>query len=127
MRAPTISDTPGLGVDNLDPFWDPSFLTQDILPAALFDTNLLFIDTPPSIQRPQTGSFSWFSSRLPPLDGAGDDAEDTVEDNSHGEGITAARDVLWSTTGSSYGNFVLESKIIQTHFQVGARYRPGTS
>ncbi|RFU34681.1 hypothetical protein B7463_g1631, partial [Scytalidium lignicola] len=87
---------------DLDLNWDPIYMSQDILPATLFDTYFPFVDTQPTTLPPQTSNFSRFSSRLPPLDDIENDAEDDAEDEDLAEGTTSANAVPWSVTVAAY-------------------------
>lgn len=78
-------------------------MMEDMLPATLFDTNFSFVDTPPSVQPPQTSNFDEFSSRLPPLD----DIENDVEDDNQAKSTTAANTQPWSITGFVYESLCL--------------------
>ncbi|RDW64677.1 hypothetical protein BP6252_10328 [Coleophoma cylindrospora] len=99
-QALTMCDTVGLEMNDVGAFWDSNFMTQDMLPATLFDANLSFIDTTASIQPPQPSSFSRFSSRLPRLD----DPEDDAENDDPIVNVTEP----WSITGSCYERLCLE-------------------
>jgi hypothetical protein len=94
VQASTTCDTTEVDLSDLDLFWNPNFMEQDMLPSTLFDTNFPFIDTPPSVQPPRISSFSRFSSRLLPLE----DTEDDAEDGDQAEDITGVNAVPWSVT-----------------------------
>ncbi|EXJ77538.1 hypothetical protein A1O3_09765 [Capronia epimyces CBS 606.96] len=102
-------DTTDLGVGDPDLFWDPDFITHDMLPAMLFDTDMSLAD-PPLRSNPQpslTSSFSRFTSGLPSLDATAASTAD--EDPNHDDQAESTASlpgpVPWSITGLGYESF----------------------
>jgi hypothetical protein len=91
---------------NLGLFWGTNFMTQEMLPAKLLDTNFqsIAIDTPERSQPPLMSKSSQFSSRLPSLDDIQDDA---AQESDVAEGITGTDAEPWSITEADYKTFCL--------------------
>jgi hypothetical protein len=99
------------GVD-MDLFWNPDFMTQDMLPASIFDTDFSSFEAPTSTGPPQENTFAQFSSRLPTLDDTDEEDQDDVEDDARvceqDDGLRAGGNgEPWILNKSCYEGFCL--------------------
>jgi hypothetical protein len=92
--APTTCDYPGMALDEPDIFWDPHFLSQDMLPSMVFDSSFQFDSAPLSIEKSRLCNLSQFSSRLPCL-------EETEDNTGQPEECPKAAEP-WSISESCY-------------------------
>ncbi|KAE9362792.1 hypothetical protein N431DRAFT_424151 [Stipitochalara longipes BDJ] len=97
--APTIYGNVDIALSEPDIFWD-DFLSQDALPAMVFDNNFQFNYTPQFIEKSQLCNLSKFSSRLPSLD----ESEDNIDQP---EECTNGADP-WSISESCYERLCYE-------------------
>ena len=81
VQIPLPSDEVERDGNAMDLFWDPDFMTQDMLPASLFDTDFLSFEPSTRMEPPQKSSFARFSSRLPSLDDVEDGGQDDTVDS----------------------------------------------
>ncbi|PMD38704.1 hypothetical protein L207DRAFT_490347 [Hyaloscypha variabilis F] len=77
--AQTTYDYPGMALDEPDIFWDPHFLSQDMLPSMVFDSSFQFDSAPLSIEKSRLCNLSQFSSRLPCLEETEDNTDQLEE------------------------------------------------
>ncbi|KUJ20619.1 uncharacterized protein LY89DRAFT_666279 [Mollisia scopiformis] len=98
-------ETDGAGADML---WDPDFMIQDMLPAALFDIDFHNFEAP-STEPLQKSSFAQFSSRLPTLDDVENDDEGDARMCETDDRLRAgADDEPWILSKSCYEGFHLK-------------------
>jgi hypothetical protein len=81
VAMPTPSDEVEIDGTATDFLWDPDFMTQDMLPASLFNTDFHSSEPPTSMEPSQKSSFTQFSSRLPTLDDIENEDQDDTEDD----------------------------------------------
>jgi len=92
--AQTTCDYLGMALDEPDIFWDPHFLSQDMLPSMVFDSSFQFDSAPLTIEKSRLGNLSHFSSRLPCLE--------ETEDNTGQPKESPKAAEPWSVSESCY-------------------------
>jgi hypothetical protein len=93
----------------LELFWDPDFIAQDMLPSLLFDTDFLGLNLPASTEPPEKSQFIQFSSRLPKLNDAEDDATgDTLMCNGVDNSRAAVENPPWILNENVYNDICVE-------------------
>ncbi len=122
MQTPTtFRKTTQESRNDLDILWNPSSVTQAMLPVTPFGANFPSTESPQNVQFPQIESFSQFSSRLPPLD----NVEDVAEDDNEAESIASNYTVPWSISVPCYERFYREvqsySEVLPTECSLPSR------
>jgi hypothetical protein len=113
VQIPTPSDEVDVNGIAMDLFWDPGFMTQDMLPASLFNTDFLCLEASSDTEAPQKSNFAKFSSRLPTLDDVEDERQDDIVSDTgmceHEDNLLADADAEpWVLNKSCYEYFCIE-------------------